>query len=197
MPGLGLGLAGLTDAIGADGTMAVIVDYFWELVDGNLQPLAKGTVSDFNDTWDIDSDNDYMPEALPNNEGYWDDFSTVVTNGELDADSDWTKGTGWTISGGSANSDGTESVSYFRQNSIVDLTSTYNIQFTVSKSTSGTLNLLKGNGSTQVDVTSDGTYNYYTTWDGSTGDIVFQSLNFIGSINNISVKEYALTSLDV
>jgi hypothetical protein len=154
------------------------------------------TLSDTSDVWDFDS-SDLMPEADPDGEGVWDDMPELVTNGDFAVDSGWTKGTGWTISGGKATSDGTESVSYFRQNGIVDLTSTYSIQFTVSGSSSGTLNFLKGNGSTQVNVTSNGTYNYYTTWDGSSGDIVFQSLNFVGSVDNVSVTEYAITPLDV
>jgi hypothetical protein len=113
----------------------------------------------------------------------------VVTNGDFATDSDWTKGTGWTISSDKANSDGTQSVSYFRQDGIVNLTSTYKIEFTVSGSTSGTLNFLKGNGSTAINVTGNNTYTYFTKWDGSTGDVVFQSLNFVGSVDNVSVQE--------
>ena len=71
MPGLGLGIAGsVTPAIAT----VVIVDYFWELASaGNLTPLASGTVTDFHDTWDLDS-NDYMPqtEATVGAEGYWE-----------------------------------------------------------------------------------------------------------------------------
>ena len=57
------------------GTTAIIIaDLMWELASaGNLTPLAKGTVVDRNDTWDLDS-NDYMPqtEATVGAEGYWD-----------------------------------------------------------------------------------------------------------------------------
>ena len=120
----------------------------------------------------------------------------VVTNGDFATDSDWTKGTGWTISSGKANSDGTQSVSYFRQDGIVNLTSTYKIEFTVSGSTSGTLNFLKGNGSTAINVTSNDTYTYYAKWDGSTGDVAFQSLNFVGSIDNVSVQEVTQIAQD-
>jgi len=101
----------------------------------------------------------------------------------------WTFGTGWSTDSTKATSDGTQSVSYLRQNGIVNLTSTYKVQFTVSGSSSGTLNLLKGNASTAINVTSDNTYTFNTTWDGSSGDIVFQSLNFVGSVDNIVVQE--------
>ena len=74
MPGLGLGLSGLSEALGSGAAAVVIEDYMWELASaGNLTPLASGTVSDFHDTWDLDS-NDYMPqtEATVGAEGYWD-----------------------------------------------------------------------------------------------------------------------------
>ena len=74
MAALGLGLSGLSEALGSGSTAVVIEDYFWELVSaGNITPLASGTVSDFHDTWDLDS-NDYMPQttATVSDEGYWD-----------------------------------------------------------------------------------------------------------------------------
>ena len=120
-----------------------------------------------------------------------------VTLKQVDPNDRWVLGTGWSIEDGKATSDGTESVSYLRQNGIVDLTSVYEIKFTVSNSSSGTLNLLKGNASTQVNVTSNNTYTFYTAWDGSSGDIVFQSLNFVGSVDNVTVKEYAIQPQDV
>jgi hypothetical protein len=113
---------------------------------------------------------------------------SIVTNGDFDTDSGWEKGTGWTISGGKANSDGTQSVSYLRQNNIVNLTSLYRIKFTVSNSTSGTLKYIKGNGGAATIVTNNGEYSFETTWDGSSPDLVFQSLNFVGSIDNVSIQ---------
>ena len=50
----------------------VIEDYMFESTTANeLTPLATGTVSDFHDTFDLDT-NDYMPEVSPDDEGYWD-----------------------------------------------------------------------------------------------------------------------------
>jgi len=74
MAALGLGLSGLSEALGSGTTAVVIEDYMWELASaGNLQPLLAGTVSDSHDTWDLDS-NDYMPQttATVGDEGYWD-----------------------------------------------------------------------------------------------------------------------------
>ena len=63
------------------GTTAIIIaDLMWELASaGNLTPLAKGTVVDRNDVWDLDSDN-YMPQTTATmvSEGYWEvDGSTI------------------------------------------------------------------------------------------------------------------------
>lgn len=74
MAALGLGLSGLSEALGSGTTAVVIEDYMWELASaGNLQPLASGTVSDFHDTWDLDG-TDYTPQttATVSDEGYWD-----------------------------------------------------------------------------------------------------------------------------
>ena len=76
MPGLGLGLSGLSEALGEGAAAVVIEDYMWELHTtagaGNLTPLAVGTVSDFHDTWDLDG-TDYMPQTTTTvgAEGYW------------------------------------------------------------------------------------------------------------------------------
>ena len=94
MMGLGLG-----DNLMAPSIPVVIEDYMFESTIANeLTPLATGTVSDFHDTFDLDG-TDYMPEASPDDEGYWDDNETdLVTNG------DFSSGAGWigsiSVSGG-------------------------------------------------------------------------------------------------
>lgn len=73
-PGLGLGLSGLSEALGGNVTAVVIEDYMWEVpTAGELTPLALGTVSDFHDTWDLDG-TDYTLAAVGSisDEGYWD-----------------------------------------------------------------------------------------------------------------------------
>ena len=67
MMGLGLG-----DEILTASAAVVIEDYMFESTTVNeLTPLATGTVSDFHDTFDLDT-NDYMPEVSRDDEGYWD-----------------------------------------------------------------------------------------------------------------------------
>ena len=95
-PMLGLMLG---DNIMADSTPVVIEDYFFDsLVANELTPIATGGVSDFHDTWDLDG-TDYMPEVLPDDEGYWDDNDTdLVTNGDMSSGSGW--GGSASVSGG-------------------------------------------------------------------------------------------------
>ena len=63
----------------------------------------------------------------------------IIINGDFDNDSDWTKGTGWTISGGTANSVASGGSSYLSQNSILNSGNTYKITFTISNYVSGDL----------------------------------------------------------
>jgi len=72
MPGLGLGLAGVADAVAppSPSSFGGGTDYMWEITggSGNLQPVASGSG---NDTWVMDSSN-FMPASSPSAEGYWD-----------------------------------------------------------------------------------------------------------------------------
>ena len=81
MAPLGLGMMIVGSVYGATSPAVVIEDYFWEIHTtagaGYLTPLARGTVSDFHDTWDlitISTTGHYQPqtEATVSDEGYWD-----------------------------------------------------------------------------------------------------------------------------
>ena len=78
MPGkIGIGLGGTI--VSSSSPAVTIDDYLWDLVSAhNLQPLESGTVSDFHDTWDLNGV-DYMPEASPDDEGYWDSGANIIT----------------------------------------------------------------------------------------------------------------------
>jgi hypothetical protein len=80
---LGLGLSAIPNTtIGGNSVAAVIEDYMWEIHTtagaGYLTPLARGTVSDFHDTWDLITissvDGHYQPQTIASvaDEGYWD-----------------------------------------------------------------------------------------------------------------------------
>ena len=75
-------------AMGDTGGSVVIADYMWQGASnggtaGELTPLEAGTVSDFNDTWDLDG-TDYMPHDITTqtDEGYWEGAS-IGPNGEI------------------------------------------------------------------------------------------------------------------
>ena len=174
-------------------TAVVIEDYMFDAsVAGELTPEVSP--SDFHDTWDLDG-TDFTPEASPDDEGYWDDFSNLITNGGFDADSDWTKGTGWTISGGTANSDGTSGSNNLSQSGILVVGEQYEINITISNYVSGNVEVSAG-ASPRGTITANGTYTFYQTCTPSTTFYIIAN-SFDGSIDNVSVTEYAITPLDV
>ena len=184
---MGLG-ASLSTAV-SERTAVVIEDYMFDAsVAGELTPEVSP--SDFHDTWDLDG-TDFTPEASPDDEGYWDDFSDIVTNGGFDADSDWTKNTGWTISGGVATKDG-GALNYLTQDFTGD--GAFEITFTVVGYVSGNVRLRVGTGFSSNIRTANGTYTEIIEKDSA-------SFGFYGegelSIDNVSVTEYAITPLDV
>ena len=122
--------------------------------------------------------------------------SELVINGTFDTDSNWSKGTGWSISGGSANCDGTQTGSTNLHNStdigIVN-NKFYKVVYTISNYVSGSIRIKVGNTGFGVYHTSNGTYTQYlkavvTTFPRAQFNA---DANFIGSIDNVSVKEVA------
>jgi hypothetical protein len=113
--------------------------------------------------------------------------SELVTNGDFDTDSDWEKQTNWTIANGSANSNGT-GLLYQTSVSYVD-GKTYKVTFDASiTSGGGTVRL--GN-TTPSTAFTNGSNIFYLQTDASntTRYIFFQGNSFVGSIDNVSVKE--------
>jgi len=122
------------------------------------------------------------------------DFSQIgseeVTNGDFATDSDWTKGTGITISGGSANFTGNANA-FLTQSGVVSSSKTYKATFTVSNYVSGAIDINLGGSTRQGNISANGSYVFYITVPS--GNILyFQedfSNGFVGSIDNVSVKE--------
>ena len=76
MPQLGLGASNVFRIASATAAEEY-VDYFFELSSGELQPRA--TISDLNDSWDLDGNSEIMPAASPASGGYWD----IDGNGDI------------------------------------------------------------------------------------------------------------------
>ena len=121
----------------------------------------------------------------------------LVTNGDFATDSDWAKGTGWSISGGAASCDGTQtsnSALFSAANLSLGSGNLFKITFNVSNYISGSLDVvtLVGTGGPEFsNVNANGSYTAYS-FGASTGDGKIQFIadsNFNGSIDNVSVRE--------
>ncbi len=117
--------------------------------------------------------------------------SELVTNGNFDNDSDWSKETGWTISGGKASYNGSAINNALYQTISVTSGKIYKLTFTVVNYVSGTL---IGNISTGTtaggtgNITANGDYSFNITASGAL--CIFRSTSsFNGSIDNVSVVE--------
>ena len=127
--------------------------------------------------------------------------SNVVVNGDFTTDSDWTKGTGWTISGGTANCDGTQTGTTSLTPALNNVVNnvTYIVEYTISNYTSGSISIKLGNTGYGVVRSANGTYTeeikaLATTFPRSQ---INADASFIGSIDNVSVKEYTSADMDV
>ena len=66
---LGLGLS--IESVVSSEAAVVIEDYMWELLSaGNLAP--RDITTDFSDSWDVDSNDDFKPVDPATSEGYWE-----------------------------------------------------------------------------------------------------------------------------
>ncbi len=126
--------------------------------------------------------------------------SELVTNGDFATDSDWTKGTSWTISGGKANYDAVTNSSELRQlMSSIAVGKTIKVQFDISDvaATKDAFFKLDCSGVPEsifgYTKFSQGTYTYYHTITSGFDRLTFTPLNSSTggafSIDNVSVVE--------
>ena len=123
------------------------------------------------------------------------DATEEITNGSFATDTDWTKGTGWTISGGKATTTG----------AIGEITQTglgltdgedYYIRVTTSGGSynEGGLKIRLGGVDNLASITEDGTFDFKVT-NGSVNDEIgfYVETNnaFVGSIDDVSCKSAA------
>jgi len=166
----------------------------------NTTKTATTPLVDVNSVWDFDG-TDLVVEADPTREGFWETPSNLVlngryeelgselvTNGTFDADSNWIKGTGWTISGGVATSDGSQSSSSNLYQVVYIIGKTYKTQLTVN-AINGTLKIFTGTGTPSLTITSAGTYDFTTKADSSTVLFIQAQASTTVTIDNVSVKQ--------
>lgn len=111
----------------------------------------------------------------------------LVVNGNFDTDTDWTKGTGWSISGGKAVGSATSSSLYQATGGNYVSGKTYRIQFTVSDYVSGSVRPEITNIAGDF-VSSNGTFTQYIVATSSAIGEELKGNAFTGSIDNVSVQ---------
>jgi hypothetical protein len=118
--------------------------------------------------------------------------SEAITNGNFAADSDWVKGDGWTISGGTANSDGSQSGnSNLKQVAGLDTNAAilYEVTFTVSNRSAGSVRTIVGGSAIGTYRSANGTYIEVLGITGGSNFFIQSDTDFVGSIDNVSVKQ--------
>ena len=128
--------------------------------------------------------------------------SELVTNGNFATDTNWTKETGWTISGGKASfvSSGSGNRN-LRQAISLTVGKVYYFSYDVLSISAGEVSLRLGGmaGVNEISATTTGSFSGTIVPTGSAnGEILIEdnSNSFVGSIDNISVKEVTFDQPD-
>jgi len=115
-----------------------------------------------------------------------DEQDNLVVNGDFAVDDNWSKGTGWTISGGKANGSNTTGDLY--QENVVKIGRHYKVTYTISNYVSGSVRVeLSNNAYAGIERSANGTYTE-TILSGSTTVLFDARTSFTGSIDNVSVQ---------
>ena len=124
-----------------------------------------------------------------------------VINGGFDSDSDWSKGTGWSISGGLASCDGTQTgntgLSQLLSSDRLEEGETYKVTYTISNYVAGQVNP-HIRGTSTGNVNGNGTKVVYgIAGNSSSYDInFFADSNFNASIDNVSIRKVVNKAAD-
>lgn len=112
----------------------------------------------------------------------------LVTNGAMAADTDWTKGTGWTIAAGVASCDGTQVADSDLTQSISAVSGkTYSVTFTVSNYVAGNVTPVVGD-TEGTDRAANGTFTETITSGAGTDIDIRADLDFVGDIDDVTAN---------
>jgi len=119
----------------------------------------------------------------------------LVVNGDFATDTDWVKETGWSISNGKANANVSGTNAIFQTG--IEINKNYKVTYTISNYISGDIRIRVGTSSIPTVRSSNGTFteNLYATGTNQVRISPFTG-GFIGSIDNVSVKEVRATSVE-
>jgi hypothetical protein len=180
-------------------------DNNWAIKDGNLLAYNDASGRFFNKEFDFSrgsratyvgrdgliKNSGEQPTNLVQNGDFSQLGSELVVNGDFATDSDWVKGTGWTISGGSANTDGVSGID-IKQDNVTVVGKSYKYSFTVSNSGVGVIDgrFRNGAGGSILSFSAEGTYEgYFTAYDTFASFVNLSGNTASYSIDNVSVKQ--------
>ena len=113
----------------------------------------------------------------------------LVTNGNFSADSNWTKGAGWTISSAAAHA--VNPAGNLSQNIGVLPQTKYLITWTIANYAGGSIGVAIGGAITMIQHSSNGTYaDIMNSRAAVNGLLIFYGNNFSGDISNVTVYVY-------
>lgn len=112
--------------------------------------------------------------------------SDLVTNGVFAADTDWTKGTGWTISGGVASASAGSGSNLTQSVGALVASNLYRLIYTITRS-AGTITPSVG-GAAGVTRNASGTYTEWILCGGTTDLIFTKDASFAGSVDNVVLQ---------
>lgn len=147
-------------------------------------------------SWPLDD-----PSGLPYSRSvhsYKDFGRNIIANSNFDTDTVWTKGTCWSIASGVAKCDGSNgSNSDLNSNTGFTVAVTgkaYELTYTISDYSSGTLTPYLANANATVR-SSNGTFTQVLIAATTSATLIFRaSAGFIGSIDNISIRQLNIPS---
>lgn len=144
---------------------------YWRMGNGPFDDIANGVVHD------------------AHNPGFGAD---LVVNGGFDADSDWTKQDGWTISGGTANfdfnNDNGSNRNIYPASSILTAGNIYKLEFDITSLTAGSIRNVNSSVSDDTVFNTVGTHVLY--WKATGVHLYMKaSVNAILSIDNVKVSK--------
>ena len=120
------------------------------------------------------------------------DFGNLLTNGGFDTDTDWTKGTGWTIAAGVADCDGTQGGNTDLSQTIgsaLKLGVNYLLSADLTQSAGTVFPRLGGTDGTTYSATGS-ISDALKPDDASTTNILFRANStFVGTLDNVSIYE--------
>ena len=177
---------GLDERFSGNGSYEVIytslVDFFTfqpQLFDGSITNISVIEITDDTNLPRINYEGFSYQDALGSEE---------IVNGDFATDTNWNKGSSWTISGGKANlalSDNPTNSTLTSTGLVLDASKTYKISYNISNYVSGGLAFVTGN----ISIPSANGFHQFNY----TGQSNFSIKRFGGasqlSIDNVSVKE--------